>query len=205
MVCRAMKSSLSMDHVRGLLAEGRAQEALELINHQCERSDMWQNARGVCLLRLGLYEQALKALLAVVFPGGAMYMPEGMSTLYLANLITALLLTHHSNEAMVLMEHMGSNGHPYVAQVRQAVERWKKSLTLFQRAGLAIGKCPEKPVQMDFLPGSVWENELSLGNAVSDRGIGRLSGSQIHTSLVTARRMGSLTERILLSTLMFKR
>lgn len=153
MVQTAIKTNVTLDRIRQLLAEGRAEDALVLINQRDDQSDLWQNARGVCLLRLGLYERAVQALRRIVFSDNAICVPEGIPALYRANFATALLLTHHMEGAIALIEHLEDDGHPYVRALRQAAQRWKQGLTLLQRMGLWAGWYPKKPVQLDFPPG----------------------------------------------------
>jgi len=150
-----LKANVTIDRIHDLLGEGRAEEALVLVNQHEEPSDLWQNAKGACLLRLGLYERALQVLRGIVFPGGSIFVPEDVPALYRANFATAMLLTDHMDGAIAIAEHLVSDGHPYVSQVLQAVQRWKKSLTFLQRAALALGWYPEKPVQMDFPLGGI--------------------------------------------------
>lgn len=150
MVQTAIKANVTIDRIRQLLADGHAQEALVLINERDDQSDIWQNARGVCLLRLGSYERAVQALRGIVFPGNAICVPEDVPALYRANFATALLLMQRTDGAIAIVEHLEDDGHPYVRDMRQAVQRWKESLTLLQRIGLWIGWYPQKPVQLDF-------------------------------------------------------
>lgn len=150
MIHGTMKSSTTIERVRELLDNGRAREALALVNQHEDASDVWQNVRGACLLRLGDYERAVQVLRPIVFPGNAICVPEGIPALYQANFATAMLALHRTDGAMAIVEHLGHDGHPYVEQIHQAMRRWKESLTILQKVGLALGWYPKKPVQVDF-------------------------------------------------------
>ena len=155
MVQTAMETNVTMDRVRRLLAEGHAQAALDLVNQRDDRSAPWQNVRGVCLLRLGFYERAVEALRRIVFPDNAICPPEDVPGLYRANFVTALLVTQHTDGAIPMAEHLEDDGDPYVRQVRQALDRWRRGLSVWQRIGVWVGWYPKKPVVLDFPLGGV--------------------------------------------------
>ena len=117
MIHGTTNSPITMDRVRTLLDNGQAQEALALVNQRDDVSDVWQNVRAVCLLRMGSYERAMQVLRRIVFPGNAICVPEDVPALYRANFATAMLALHHTDSALAIMEHLGHDGHPYVEQV----------------------------------------------------------------------------------------
>ncbi|MBN1125497.1 MAG: tetratricopeptide repeat protein [Sedimentisphaerales bacterium] len=151
----AAKGHFTLNHIRDLLKEGRVKDALDLINRHQESSDDWQNARGVCLLRLGLYKEALEVLRPIVFPDNSICMPEGVPALYRVNFATAMLLMHYMDGAMLIIKHFDQNGHPYVKQLHEAVTKWRQSLTSLQKMGLILGFWPKKAIQMDFPLGDI--------------------------------------------------
>ena len=148
-------SQIGLERIATLLDQGRAEEALNLINHSNQHSPAWQNAKGVCLLRLGMFEAACTIFRSLVFPGNCISVPEDVPTLYRANFATAMLLTDHKDSALAVMEHMGTNGHPYVQQFRMEVNRWKQSLSLLERMGLAIGWYPKRSFHCECAPGGL--------------------------------------------------
>ncbi len=155
MVQPAIDTNITLDQIHQLLNKGHAADALAVINQNEDQSDLWQNARGVCLLRLGLYERAVEVYRRIVFPGNTICVPEGVPALYRANLATALLLTHCMDGAINLIEHLEDDGHPYVKALRQAAQKWKQNMRLLQKIGLWMGWYPKQPLQFDFLPGSL--------------------------------------------------
>lgn len=155
MVQTAIKTNVTLDSIHQLLTEGHAQEALSLVNRHNEKSDPWQNARGVCLLRLGQFEQAIKVFQRIVFPGESPCVPQDMPALYRANFATAMLLADRADGAIAIIEHLEDDGHPYVRAVRQAAQRWKQGLSLMQKLGLWVGWYPKRHIVLDFPPGDV--------------------------------------------------
>jgi hypothetical protein len=155
MVTNTVTSQLSIERIAKLLDQGRAQEAYALIHHSNQSSPSWQNAKGVCLLRLGMFDAALAVFRGLVFPGNCISVPDDVPALYRANFATALLLTDHVDGALEILEHTISDGHPYVGQFLAAVDQWKKSLSLLERMGLAVGWYSKKPFHLEFPPGGL--------------------------------------------------
>lgn len=144
-----------MDRIRALLNEGRALEALNLINHMGQTSPEWQNARGVCLLRLGRTNEAVTILRDVVFPDNRICVPDDVPVLYRANFATAMILLRNIEAAHHLLEHMDVRSHPYAEQLATAFQRWKKTLSWIQRLLGSLGWHAAKPICLDFPPGAV--------------------------------------------------
>ncbi len=144
-----------MDRIRALLNEGRALEALNLINHVGQTSAQWQNARGVCLLRLGRTDEAVTVLRDVVFPDNCIFVPDDVPALYRANFATAMILVRNIEAAYHILEYMDVRGHPYAQQLATAFQRWNKTLSWIQRLLGSLGWYPDKSICLDFPPGAV--------------------------------------------------
>lgn len=155
MATNALRLSVSIDGVSTLLEQDRPQAALEMVNHSGQDSPSWQNARAVCLMRLGKAEEAIHVLRSIVFPGNSVYPPDDVPALYRANFVTAMLLKHPVGTVLNFTEHLNADEHPYVRQLLAALRHWRKSLTLRERILWAFGYYPSRPFPFDFRPGGL--------------------------------------------------
>ncbi|MDI6447793.1 hypothetical protein [Anaerobaca lacustris] len=150
-----IKPHATMTDIVELLDRGEAEKALASIAHCGQDSPPWRNARGVCLLRLGRYDEAVRTFRELVFPGGRIVVAEDVPPLHVANFITAMLLKRNLEAAIPLLEHLHEDGNPYVRQLLQATRQWRRSLTWVQRLRCYIGWYPGKPFPLDFPPGGL--------------------------------------------------
>ncbi|MBN1359907.1 MAG: hypothetical protein JW993_04915 [Sedimentisphaerales bacterium] len=155
MATNTSKLSISIEGVRALLEQGRPEAALEMGNHSGQDSPPWQNARAVCLMRLGKAEEAIRVLRAIVFPGGSICPPDDVPALYRANFVSAMLLKHSVETVMPVIEHLKDESHPYVRQLLTAIRCWRKGLTLRERVLWVLGWYPSGRIPFDFQPGGL--------------------------------------------------
>ena len=143
------------DRLRTLLEQNRPADALELLAGGGEHGAWVQNARGVCLLRLGRAKDAFKVFRDLVFPGGAFAIPDETPTAFRVNYVTSLLLNGNTTVALTLMDEIHDRQDPGFIRLRDAVRTWKRQLGPVRRALLAIGVVPDAPVALDFPPGEL--------------------------------------------------
>ncbi|MFB0552231.1 MAG: tetratricopeptide repeat protein [Phycisphaerae bacterium] len=149
-----IKSPASIDYVRELLNQGRPQDALKFIEHLGQKTPIMENARGVCLLRLGKIEQAISVLREVVFQG-YICIPSDTPVLYQINFATAMLIANLKDAAIPILDRLDVTEYPQAAKLKDAISRWAKSLNLIERFSYHLGLYPSKPVKIDFPPGEV--------------------------------------------------
>jgi len=155
MIKNEVISQISIETIAYLLDQGKAKEALNLINHVNQHSPAWENAKGVCLLRLGMFDVACAIFRNLVFPSNCISVPSDVPALYRANFATAMLLANHKDSALAVLENMDTNGHPYVTQFLTEVNRWKEGMSLLERMGLAIGWYSKRPFHCECPPGGI--------------------------------------------------
>ena len=63
------KSPAGIENVRELLNKNLPVEALKFIDHTGQQSPVMENAKGVCLMRIGRIEEAVTTLRDIVFQG----------------------------------------------------------------------------------------------------------------------------------------
>lgn len=142
-----------LDQVRLLLSEGKPKEAMEAIQQSRQRSAAMENARAVCLMRLGQAEQALRILRDLVYPRGSLAIPDDTPAMYQANYATALLLTGSVAPAAEIVAAIGDRDNPAVKKARAAIRQWKRSIGLAGRLAFLLGVQPNRAVRLEFPPG----------------------------------------------------
>lgn len=138
-----------------LLDKGRVQEALEMLDSSGQSSRAIQNARAVCMLRLGSFEQAMKTLRDLVLPRGEFSIPDNVPVALRVNYAASLLLVGNVVTGLEQLGQIRDRSHPGVVDLRAAVRKWKQSLSMLQRLGLLVGMTPNKKFSMDCPPGAL--------------------------------------------------
>lgn len=148
------KPSPFIDHIRELLNQGHIQQALQYIEHLGQNSAVMENAKAVCLMRLGKIEQAISLLRDVVFQGNICISPE-TPMLYQINFATAMLLKNKKDFAISLLANPDFMKYPQALKLKEAVKQWRKSLNFLEKLCYHIGIYSNKPVRLDFPLGEV--------------------------------------------------
>jgi tetratricopeptide (TPR) repeat protein len=141
-------------HLQPLLENGEYDKALAYLNRLGHENDFIRNAKGVCLMRLGEIDAALKVLRELVF-AGQICIPSSTPPLYQANYATALLLKGYNQEALEILSSLDPKAHPYIAAMKETFAEWKKGLGLFGRILCGIRLYPRKPVALKYPPGAL--------------------------------------------------
>jgi hypothetical protein len=154
MATKTANVSAALNHVCELLDHDHANEALDFIDHFDVASPEIENARGVCLFRLGKHDEAISVLQNVAFRGNVQA-PEDTPTLFLVNFATAMLLANHKGGAMAIVDRLRGDEHPEAARLSAAILKWRQSIGLLGRLRCYLGFYPAKPVLWDKPPGAV--------------------------------------------------
>ncbi|MEW4565225.1 hypothetical protein AB1K70_22060 [Bremerella sp. JC770] len=147
-------SSSLLVRVNRLIQDGQYGQALNLV-HASGRDLTLKNAKGVCLLRLGKYDEAVSVYREIVFKQGCVWVRPEIPTIYKVNFATALLLAGQIEGGLSVLGQAMDEGHPGVVRLRQSIRRWKQSFTLWQRIMWLFGGMNDakSPLELDFLPG----------------------------------------------------
>ena len=142
-----------LEQARALLTEGRPDKALEVLARTKDASAAADNARAVCLMRMGQAAKAVPIYRALLF-GGGVTLRKDAPPAYVANYVTALLLIGNAVDAIDLLDDLRGPDTPGTTRLRAAVAQWKKSLGLFRRLLLSLSTyTPAKPFVLDFPAG----------------------------------------------------
>lgn len=139
-----------LDTIRRLFSEGKPQEALAIVSANLRSgSKVLINAHGVCLMRLGRYDEAVKVLRNLVYPSGSFAMARDVPEVAKVNLATALLLSQSVDGCQAILSQLDGRENPTVLKLQAAIAAWKRKLSLFQRLQCLWGN-PNVPVSLDF-------------------------------------------------------
>jgi hypothetical protein len=139
--------------VEQILRTGEPGEALALLDRSRDGTTWVVNARGVCLLRLGLAQRALELFRALALNGIA-GLREG-PTVFKTNYATARLLSGDVTGCIVTLGQIRDEGHPTVRRLRDAIRRWRQDLPFWDRVRWFLGGDVGRLVPLDFPPGDL--------------------------------------------------
>lgn len=139
--------------VDSLLKSGNPEKALQTIDKDTHDPELL-NARGVCLLRLHKIEPATDVFKWLVFKQFITIQPE-TPPLYIANYLTALIMKGRTQTAMDLRKSLDGSSHPYVTELKKAMQNWKQTLPWHQRILCGMNLYPNKPLPLSFEPGGL--------------------------------------------------
>ena len=116
-----------------------------------------QNARAVRLLREGRVEEAVSILRTIVLKGGCTWMRPEVPNVFKRNYATALLMSGNPSGCVEVLGEMRDESNPRVQQLRAAIRRWEKTLSLLQWLDWRTGWINPngRPVTLDFEPGEI--------------------------------------------------
>src|SRR4030042_766058 len=145
------KSPMAIEHIRELLNQDRPHDALKFIEQLNQKTPVMENARGVCLIRLGKIEEAISVLRDVTFQG-YICMPSDTPVPYKINFAAAMLLANRKEGAFFILNKLDEKEYPQIAKLKDVIRRWVKSLNFIEKCCYYIGMYPNKPVTIDFPP-----------------------------------------------------
>lgn len=143
-----------MQRVAPLLDAGDAQRALDLIGSKPTDSFL-QNARGVCLMRLGRVREAIDLYRDIVLHGDALNLDLAQPAIFLTNFATALLLDRNVTGCRSALSELRQDDHPSVVRLLEFIGRWKKGLSWWHRFLFITYGEVRRPVVVDFPPGEL--------------------------------------------------
>ena len=109
---------------------------------------------GVPALERAVLE-ALGVFESLVFKSDGISPRKNVPELLLTNLATALLLSGDARGCLQILSDLKNSDYVPVARLQLAIDRWWRSLSLWQRLRFCLGRTPRRPVELDFPPGAV--------------------------------------------------
>jgi hypothetical protein len=144
--------------VQNLLDAGKPQEAANMLRRFGTGSLELGNAYGVCLMRAGDFSRAVEVFRGLVLSNAGVCLRADVPTAVKTNYALALLLAGNVSGCLFTLQEIGQEQDPMIIRLRAAVDRWRASLTWWQRLWFkAAGEAPAKPVPLDFAPGELFD------------------------------------------------
>ncbi|MFA5292092.1 MAG: hypothetical protein WC496_03565 [Phycisphaerae bacterium] len=140
----------SFEYIEKLINENNVEKALDILNHNPDRSIWFQNARAVCLMRLNSPGNAVKTLTSIVYPNSfVMINPDAPDKIKL-NMAEAMLLTGNVAGAVKLIENSPQDC-PLRNKLETAIKKWKLSLPFWSRLAITLfGTLPyDRPIAVE--------------------------------------------------------
>jgi len=154
MTTASHKSVTVLDRVRECLARNEPQKGLDALNHCQDHSPQADNARAVCLMRLGRPEAAVALYRKLLLSSGVL-MRQDAPAQFKSNFAAALLMTGNLSGATALLDELRGTDDPGARRLRDALGRWRRSLSPWRRGLAAIGIPPQGPIALDYAPGEL--------------------------------------------------
>jgi hypothetical protein len=133
--------------VQEQLDAGRPDNAAGLIIESKVKSDLIANAVGVCQLRNGNADEAVRTFRRLVISEG-IHFRQDAPPVFLANFAAALYATGNFSGFLSALDEAGDR-HPAAVRYRKAYTDWRRSLTLWQKIKLAFGGTPARPFSIE--------------------------------------------------------
>ncbi len=144
-----------LGRVRRLLDGGLPDQALETIKHSRLKSEWVTNAIAVCLLRLGETKRAADLLRTLAGGPGGVTLRTDAPLVFKTNFATALLAGGQVAGCLAVLREIGDDQNPTVQSLRAAIDKWKKTFSLWQKLKWAVGDFPEHPLSVPEVAGDL--------------------------------------------------
>ncbi len=138
------------------VASGNYQKALDVLR-SARLDPALRNVMGVCLLRLGNVDEAVRVFRELVLQPGCIWVRRDIPAVYITNYATALLLQGHPSGCLEVLASLPDPSHAARQKLLAAVKAWSASLSLWQRFNWRFGRIEPKGcrVTVDFVPGEL--------------------------------------------------
>lgn len=124
-----------------------------------DRSPQTLNRLGVCHLRLGNADEAVRIYRGLVLQPGCTWERTDIPQVYRVNYATALLLSGQPAGCIEVLQSKTLADHPRALELRAAIKRWERSLGFFKRWDWRLNGVTPKDchIELDFEPGEFEE------------------------------------------------
>ena len=125
------------------LDAGKPDKALAAVNKAHLKSPWITNAIAVCQIRRGNATEAVEILRHMVLHGHIQLRAD-VPAIFKANFAAALLAAGNFEGFEATMREVGPQAHPAALKFQDAYERWKSSLSLWDKLKLMAGGSPKR-------------------------------------------------------------
>ncbi|MCB9871916.1 MAG: hypothetical protein H6837_18835 [Planctomycetes bacterium] len=147
-----------LQHVAQLLEQDNPEQALQLLDRAAAGDSYLDNARGVCLMRMGRIKDAVFVFRRLAMRGEYAVDLRASPEL-ITNFATALLLDHNLGGCRGLLfeleQERGVRNHPAANRLNACIERYRAKLGFWQRLWFSAREDYVHEVAIDFPPGDL--------------------------------------------------
>lgn len=137
------------------IAKKHYDKAISLSGRQGGQDMEIVNARGVCLMRTGRYDEAVALFRNLVLQPGCTWMRKERPVHFKTNFATALLLIGHPSGCLDMLHELGGEAPATTEALRAAVKKWESGLSWLSWLDWKINRIDPKncTVPISFEPG----------------------------------------------------
>lgn len=140
---------LVLERVSAMLDAGKPKEALAAIRSSRTASPWLMNAAAVCEMRQGNAEGAVQILRSLTVGSGGLVIRSDAPTVFKVNFAIALWRNGNLGGCQSTLAEIRDSEHPAVKELRNAIAKWKRSLSFWQRVSLLLGGEPSAALPTD--------------------------------------------------------
>lgn len=132
-----------------------------------------QNLRGICFMRLGQFDAAVRLYRSFVLKHDCTWTRPDLPDVDRINFATALLLDGHPAGCLSILAEVRNHTAPGIQKIHESLERWMTTLNWWQRLNWRLGRvepnaAPPSMKDPGELPeGAINLQDLRLAKAVS--------------------------------------
>jgi hypothetical protein len=135
--------------IRKYLDENKPAEAIEFISRFGAANAALKNLYGVCLMRTGQLDKALEVYRGICI-GHGVSLKSDAPIAHMVNYATVLLQHRNVAGCQDVLRHIEQSNHPGTARIQAALDRWRASLSSWERLKLRLSDYrPEKPIELE--------------------------------------------------------
>ncbi|MCO8123867.1 tetratricopeptide repeat protein [Stieleria sp. TO1_6] len=137
-----------------LIRKGDYQSAAKLLQSSGNGTSI-RNTLGVCLMRLGRYDEALVVFRQFVLAAGNISERSDISNLCKRNFAMALLLNGSPSGALTVLAEMREPDQPVTVRIYETIQAWERSLSWLRRLDWKLNRIEPARcrIPIDFEPG----------------------------------------------------
>jgi lipopolysaccharide biosynthesis regulator YciM len=146
----------TMQTIRQFVDAGNIDAALALLRNP-SRDPHLRNALGVCMMRRGNVDEAVRLYRDLVLEPGCTWMKRDQPIEFKLNFATALLLHGRPSGCLAMLSEANEDQHPGVMRLRSAVKAWEATLGWWEWLNWKTGRIDphNRPVPIDFALGEI--------------------------------------------------
>ena len=153
---QAVRSPLLAEMLREI-SNKQYDKAIRLSNKQKGQDPDVVNALGVCLMRVGRYEDAVTLFRNLVLERDRTWMRKDRPLHYRTNFATALLLSGRPSGCLEMLHEMRTEAPPLASVLRSAIKRWESTLSFWSWLDWKMSRIEPKNtrITLDVVPGEL--------------------------------------------------